>query len=52
MEERILYLIRTKRFEDAAKIISELIKEKNYPVEEVLWINFVGTTKWNFTFNY
>lgn len=29
MEERILYLIRTKRFEDAAKIISELIKEKN-----------------------
>ena len=32
--------------------ILELIKEKYYPVKEVLWVNFAGTTKWNFTFNY
>ena len=36
--------------EDVHRKILGLIE--NYPVKEVLWVNFIGTTKWNFTFNY
>ena len=38
--------------EDVHRKILGLIEEKNYPVKEALWVNFIGTTKWNFTFNY
>lgn len=38
--------------EQVHKNMLEVIKEKKYIVKEVLWINFIGTTKWCFTFNY
>ena len=38
--------------EEVYRGIQELIKAKDYPIEETMWIRFCGSKIWCFQFNY